>query len=209
MRFRRSRKAGTVNEALLFRLGSELEAKFSRTEATGHSFIYPEDAKDVLRREHMRELFGSLSWYEEDHRTDVWQHMRLILCILISMRWREWDAFQTYFFLPGRGLQYPRYTDVDLPIPREHFIERVPPDFLEQFYEHQYRFIPIFINENSHGTYSANCRLPILRIEPLRDVDSSQGVVEKVLVEKRYLLYENGSSNDAVSSIAMTICCRS
>ena len=197
------KRVAAVNEALLFRLSSELEAKSSRTQATGHSFIHPNDARELLRREHIKDLFSSLSWYEEDSRTEIWKHMSLILCVLISMGWREWDAFQTYFFYPGRGLKYPRYTDVDLPIKREAFVEKVPSEFLNLFHLHQYRFMPIFIKENSHVSYGTDYRLPILMIEPLRDAIGAQGVVEKIQIEKRYLLYENGASNDSVGPLSM------
>lgn len=129
------------------------------------------------------------------------------------MRWTEWDAFQTYFFEAGQGLKYPKYTDSKLPIKREDFFERVPDDFLRKFNDYQYRFVPVFIRENSHTYYSTDFRLPILKIESLRDVDSAQGVIEKITFEKRYLHYENGASNESVSSrtsqthvVALTNC---
>lgn len=199
MAFWRRRGAETVNESLLNRLGSELEHKSSTTKGTGLSFIHPNDARDILRREHIRDLFSALPWYEEDHRTTLWKDMSLILCILISMRWTEWDAFQRYFFAAGHGLKYPKYTDSKLPIQPEDFPETIPDDFLRRFNDHQYRFVPVFIRESSHMYLSTEFRLPILKIERLTDVDSAQGVVEKVLFEKRYLRYENGASNESVS----------
>lgn len=198
-----SKKRVGVNERLLLQLSSELEDKSSSTEGTGYSFIHPDDARAVLRREHVKDLFSSLSWYHEDGRTALWQNMCLILCILISMRWPDWGEFQNYFYYPGKGLKYPRYTDKHLPIKKEDFLETVPAAFSKRFLEHQYRFVPIFIKQNSHLKYSTDYRLPILKIEPLRDAEGAQGVVDKVIIERRFLYYRNDTFNHSVSFLVL------
>lgn len=203
MVFWRKKRSGTVNEKLLLQLTRELNERSSRKKDTGHYFIHPDVAKDVLRREHIKALFSALDWYDEDDRTDLWRNMSLILCILISMSWGEWDEFPAYFFNPGTGLKAPRWTDGDLPIKREEFSGKVPPEFSERFHEHQYRFVPISIREDSHLELTTDHRLPILEVEPLRDVEGAQGFVEKIHVEKRFLHYKNGASNDSVSKCSI------
>ena len=197
------KRVGKINETLLLKLSSELEDKSSGTEGTGYKFIHPDDARAVLRREDVKALFSSLTWYHEDDRTALWQNMCLILCILISMRWTDWDDFQAYFYYPGKGLKYPRYMDKDLPIKREDFLETVPSSFSKRFHEYQYRFVPIFINENSHLKYSTDHRLPILKTEPVRDAEGAQGVVEKIHIERRFLYYGNQTFNHSVSFVSL------
>lgn len=203
MAFWRRKRVGKVNDTLLLQMGGELEDKSSITEGTGHSFIHPDDARAVLRREYVKDLFSSLSWYQEDDRTALWQSMCLILCILISMRWTNWDDFKTYFYYPGQGLKHPRYTDKNLPIKREDFLEKVPSAFSKRFHEYQYRFVPIFIKENSHLKYSTDHRLPILKTEPLHDAEGAQGVVEKIHIERRFLYYVNHTFNYSVSFLVL------
>src|SRR5436853_6346558 len=99
------KREGTINHELLLRLGRELEARCSKTEGTGHSFIHPDDVGDVLQAKHLRELFSSFSWYSEDDRVFLYQSMRLIICILILMRWEDWEQFHAYFFYPVPGFR--------------------------------------------------------------------------------------------------------
>jgi hypothetical protein len=195
------RNAGTVNQSLLLDISSALAERSSLTEGTGHYFIHPQDARDILRREHIRGLFSNLSWYEEDQRTYLYQNLSLILCILISMNWTEWGEFQSYFFMPGHGLRYARYTDEHLPIPKTRWIGSIPPNFADRFNEYQYRFLPIIIEENSHLKFDAAWRLPILTREPLQDVQGAQGVVEKISVQRGFLLSVNHRSNQVVRHI--------
>jgi hypothetical protein len=204
MSFWPKKRVGKVNERLLLHLGVELMEKSSVTEGTGHLFIHPDDARAVLRREDVKDLFSSLSWYQEDDRTALWHNMCLILCILISMRWRDWNDFKTYFYYPGQGLKRPRFTDKDLPIKKDELLEQLPPSFSKRFLEYQYRFVPIIIMENSHLKYSTDYRLPILKAEPLRDAEGAQGVVEKVHIERSFLYYDNQTFNHSVSVLFIT-----
>jgi hypothetical protein len=200
--FSRRKRTGQVNQSLMLRLKGELVRRFSHTQGTGYSFIHPEDAKAVLTREHVRDLLSELSWYNEDDRTRLWQSMSLILCILISMAWPDWEDFITYFYYPGKNLQHPRYTDKNLPIDPEDFFVDAPADFSTEFLSAQHTFAPVFIEENSHLTYSNLHRLPILRANPL-PVDGAQGVVDKVTIERKFLYYANGSSNLTVSASSL------
>ena len=195
------KRDGRVNEALINQLGGELEDKYSMTKGTDRYFIHPEDAKIIMQREHIKSLFGSLPWYREDDRTVIWQHMSLILCILISMRWTSWGDFKALFFQTLQGVQRPRYTDRNLPLKAEQFPEHVPLSFSKRFCEYQFRFVPIFIRENSHLKYSTDHRLPILEVERLREAEGAQGVVEKIRIEKRFLHYNTQASNPVVSSL--------
>ena len=203
MPFWPKKRIKTVNQDLLLKLGTELEEKSSRSEGTGHVFIHPDNARLIFKREHVKELLGALSWYDEDYRTVLWQNMCLIMCILVSMRWPEWDQFRDLFFFPGEGLKSPRYTDSDLPIKKEAFPEKASVTFLKQFHEHQYRFVPITIKEGSHLEYSTDRRLPVLKREPLRDAEGAQGIVEKVFIEKNFLYYANDASNHSVSHLSL------
>jgi hypothetical protein len=198
--FSRRGRDGRANEKLLLKLGRELEERCSTTAGTGHRFIHPDDAKHVLQREHIKDLIGSFSWYREDDRTYLWQNLYLIICILISMRWGEWEQFHTYFFRHEPGFKSPRYTDKQLPFTKKDFPPHVSPGFLESFLSHQYTFVPVFIIENSHFKYSTHHRLPILKVVPLQDVQGAQGVVEQVHIEKRFLYWANQSVNHSVCS---------
>lgn len=187
-----------VDWPLLVNIGAQLEAKSSKTEDTNLLFIHPETARSVLERKHIKDLFSSLLWYDEDDRTFLYQNLSLIICILISIRWTEWDRFQDYFFTPGQGLKVPRYTDADLPILAEDFFERKPEEFSRQFRNCQYQFVPVVIRQHSHSTYRNHHRLPILKREGLHDSAGAQGVVEKVYVEKKFLWYATDAVNRAV-----------
>jgi hypothetical protein len=197
--FSRFRREGRVDEGLLNELGRELEEKCSTTDGTNHLFIHPDDARDVLRRERVKDLLGSLSWYQEDDRTFLWQNMCLVICILISMRWGDWEQFHAYFFHPESGFKRPRYTDKNLPIPKVNSLGHVPASFSKRFLSHQYTFVPVFITENSHLKYSTDYRLPILKVVPLPDAEGAQGVVEQVHIERRFLYYVNQTFNHSVS----------
>lgn len=164
----------------------------------GLEFCHPDDARSVLRREHIKELFEHLPWYNEDLRTDLAKSMKLIMCILIFANTTEWLNFPRYFYLDS-DMKTPRYSDQDLPIKDTDFFQDAPSDLRKQFLAKQYIFCPVVVKENSHATYSSEYRLPILRVEKLNIV-SAQGDVKKVVIEKRYLQYANRSQNYAVSS---------
>jgi hypothetical protein len=134
--FQFQRREGTINYELLLRLGRELEMRCSKTEGTSHSFIHPDDVEDVLQPRHLRDLFSTFSWYNEDDRVFLYQSMRLIICILVLMRWEDWQQFHRYFFYPAPGFRRPRYIDEKLPISNEDFLQQAPPDFSRSFLLH-------------------------------------------------------------------------
>ena len=190
-----------VDLELLRRIRKELQSKYSRPDNSEHVFIHPHDARSVLTRERVKQLLRPFKWYHEDDRTDLWRSMSLILCILITIEWTEWPDFKTCFAPTGDYLRYPRVTDDDLPIKDLSFL---PPNIQDDFKREQYLFKPMVIEQNSHEEYSQRYRFPMTRSEPI-DQPGNQGHVDKIYIEKGYLLYADqfngggGSCNIEVS----------
>ncbi|KAJ9497557.1 hypothetical protein H2202_006981 [Exophiala xenobiotica] len=194
------------NEEANFRVLAEIRAalaqKYLPPAKDGPIFVHPDDARKVLKREHIRSLLSHFPWYRESDRDQVWKQMALILCILVVTDWLDWVRFKDYFYTVGRDLLYPKFDDSNLPL--DDATEPFLPEVLwTSFLRDQYIFTPIFIHEDSHEKiYSAKFRLPILESTPV-DEEGAQGKVYKIRVDGRFVTYGGGRINSNVQLMAM------
>lgn len=193
--FWKSSRTPESHYKLLTDIKTELRACYPRsTTRECKDFIHPRDARRVFSRDRARELLSHYTWYKEDDRHKMWEKMNLILCILVLIDWQDWARFHDYFYEGAKGMKNERCSNENLPLTGD-FAKFLPDPHKGYFLRDQYIFLPIFITEHSHDqVYNEHFRLPVLHVEALAP-DSSQGKVEQVKIDGRFVTYAGGRIN--------------
>lgn len=199
--FRKNHERPGVSAQRLIEIAKELDYKSTYTD-NRTLFIHPEDVETFFKPKHVSELLGACHWYNTDDENFFCQHMRLILCTLVSMHDQDWKDFKTRFIHQGNGLRHLRCNDKNLPISLND-LSRILPDahVARRFYDHQHQFAPVIISQHTHRRYNADRRLPIIERETLRDASGAQGIVDMVTIPKKFLLYANDKVNQKASPL--------
>jgi hypothetical protein len=110
--------------------------------------------------------------------------------------WDDWSSFADRF-----GSESDKFTDQDLPLSPQK-CERAffhSPDYDTEFYQAQYAFLPVFIEQNKYLTFQgSDWRLP-LTFEGQPNETGSYGTVTQVAIAEGYFLKADGTAHNGVS----------
>jgi hypothetical protein len=177
---------------ILAHIADQLDRGMLRSEEPGKTFICEHAVRNIWsNRNDIKDLLNGGQWDDNEIKL-IQRHFIKILSILILI---GSDALLNPYC--KRYLRNPEFTDRKLPFDEEKLLKFLDSRSAPRFQEHQYKFIPVLIEEDSldnHQEIPPQFRLPFVS-ERSEIGRGGCGIIDEVCVAPGYLTSRNGSSN--------------